>query len=377
MKKPLKIAVLVKRFISSGGAERYALEVSRRLLNKGHEITLYARQLEPGQETGLTWVPVSDRLRFSSVLSSVSFAISTARLLSRQSYDVVHSHERAFAQDILTIHTFSVRGNLQKYSLLKRMDRVYLSPRNALYLWLEKKQMRTSRLVAVSDVILDDIRRNYPGAEQVSVITPGVDTDSFHPSYVLWKRKEERARQKIPADETVILFVGSEFRRKGLDMLIPLIPAGTKLVVVGKGERLGHYKDLARRSGTLERVLFEGHSDDVRRHYAASDVVVLPSRSEAFGMSVLEGMACGLPVVTSANAGVSSLIHDGRDGFVFRNVEELSKLLERLSDPALRTRIGIEARKKAERYSWDRTAEQYEELYYRVAEQRKGVTPHR
>lgn len=377
MKKPLKIAVLVKRFISSGGAERYALEVSRRLLNKGHEITLYARQLEPGQETGLTWVPVSDRLRFSSVLSSVSFAISTARLLSRQSYDVVHSHERAFAQDILTIHTFSVRGNLQKYSLLKRMDRVYLSPRNALYLWLEKKQMRTSRLVAVSDVILDDIRRNYPGAEQVSVITPGVDTDSFHPSYVLQKRKEERARQKIPADETVILFVGSEFRRKGLDMLIPLIPAGTKLVVVGKGERLGHYKDLARRSGTLERVLFEGHSDDVRRHYAASDVVVLPSRSEAFGMSVLEGMACGLPVVTSANAGVSSLIHDGRDGFVFRNVEELSKLLERLSDPALRTRIGIEARKKAERYSWDRTAEQYEELYYRVAEQRKGVTPHR
>jgi len=377
MKKPLKIAVLVKRFISSGGAERYALEVSRRLLNKGHEITLYARQLEPGQEAGLTWVPVSDRLRFSSVLSSVSFAVSTARLLSRQSYDVVHSHERAFAQDILTIHTFSVRGNLQKYSLLKRMDRVYLSPRNALYLWLERKQMRTSRLVAVSNVILDDIRRNYPGAEQVSVITPGVDTDSFHPSYVLKKRNEERARQKIPADETVILFVGSEFRRKGLDMLIPLIPAGTKLVVVGKGERLGHYKDLARRSGTMERVLFKGHSDDVRRYYAAGDVVVLPSRSEAFGMSVLEGMACGLPVVTSANAGVSSLIHDGRDGFVFRNVEELSKLLERLSDPELRTRIGIEARKKAERYSWDRTAEQYEELYYRIAEQRKGVTPHR
>jgi glycosyltransferase involved in cell wall biosynthesis len=120
-------------------------------------------------------------------------------------------------------------------------------------------------------------------------------------------------------------------------------------------------------------VYFKGHSDDIRHYYAASDVVVLPSRSEAFGMSVLEGMACGLPVVTSPNAGVASLIDDGRDGFVFRSVEELSKLLERLSDPALRTRIGLEARKKAERYSWDRTAEQYEELYFRIAEQRKVV----
>jgi len=64
-------------------------------------------------------------------------------------------------------------------------------------------------------------------------------------------------------------------------------------------------------------------------------------------MSVLEGMACGLPVVTSANAGIASLIHDGKDGFVFRSVEELSKLLELLSDPELRRRIGIEARKKS------------------------------
>lgn len=373
MKKVLKIAVLVKRFISSGGAERYAVEVTRRLLKKGHEISVYAREVEPGQETGVKWIRVSDRLRFSSVLNSVSFAVSAAHLLSQESYDVIHSHERAYAQDILTLHTFSFRGDVEKYSLLKRIDRIYLSPRSALYLWLEGKQMRTSRLVAVSDVILEDIRRNYPRAERVSVITPGVDTEWFHPSYVLQKREEERVRQEIPANETVILFVGSEFKRKGLDSLVPLISSGTRLIVVGKGERLGYYKSLARRRGTLERVYFKGHSDDIRHYYAASDVVVLPSRSEAFGMSVLEGMACGLPVVTSPNAGVASLIDDGRDGFVFRSVEELSKLLERLSDPALRTRIGLEARKKAERYSWDRTAEQYEELYFRIAEQRKVV----
>lgn len=373
MKKALKIAVLVKRFISSGGAERYALEVSRRLLKKGHQITLYARQVEPGQETGVKWIRVPDRLKFSSALSSVSFAVSTARLLGQESYDVIHSHERAFAQDVLTVHTFSFRGNVEKYSLLKRIDRVYLSPRSALYLWLEGKQMRTSNLVAVSDVILEDTRRNYPGTEKVSVITPGVDTDWFHPLYVSQKREEERARQEIPVNETVILFVGSEFKRKGLDTLIPLISPGSRLVVVGKGERLGYYESLARRSGTLERVHFKGHSDDIRHYYAVSDVVVLPSRSDAFGMSVLEGMACGLPTVTSANTGVASLIHDGRDGFVFRSVEELPKLLERLSDPELRMRIGIEARKKAERYSWDRTAEQYEELYYEIADQRKGV----
>ena len=91
--KRLKIAVLIKRFIATGGAERYAVEVARRLADRGHRIDLYARQVDDELVAGIRFVKIPDRLRFSSVLNSWSFAHETARRLSGRAYDVIFSHE--------------------------------------------------------------------------------------------------------------------------------------------------------------------------------------------------------------------------------------------------------------------------------------------
>jgi glycosyltransferase involved in cell wall biosynthesis len=170
----------------------------------------------------------------------------------------------------------------------------------------------------------------------------------------------------------VVLFVGGEFRRKGLDRLIPAIGPNMKLIVVGRGEHLDHYRRLAAACGLEGRIEFAGHcADDVRRYYAQADVVVLPSVSEAFGMSILEGMACGLPVVASPAAGVASLIAEGRNGFLAGEVDALRAALASLQDPAVRNRMGEKARRTAESYSWDRIASDYEEVYREWAEARR------
>jgi UDP-glucose:(heptosyl)LPS alpha-1,3-glucosyltransferase len=359
----LKIAVMVKNFTRSGGAERYAVEVTRRLKDRGHEIDLYSRFTDESAAGGMTLVPVPNRHAYRSVTSSLAYARDTARLLEGKHYDIVHSHERGYSQDVLTIHTFCYRsGFVNEQSLTKRILKYRLSPRSLMYLWLEKKQMTSPRLAAVSDVIRRDIQACYGRTEGVRVITPGVDFDWFSPESIAGLRP--RHKPDAPPGGLTVLFVGSEFRRKGLDALIPAIGEKIKLIVVGRGEYLKHYRELVAEYGVENRVEFTGHiTDDVRRYYAAANVVVLPSLREAFGMTVLEGMACGLPVVVSPVAGAAGLVRDGKNGLLAGSVDELKTALEYLRDDAVRRKMGEEARKTAESCSWDRITDDYEGLF--------------
>lgn len=373
--KKLKIAVLIKRFIGTGGAEKYAVEVTRRLRAMGHCVDLYAMEADDSLLDDINFYRVPKRLTFSSVLNSYSFARESAMMLKGKAYDIIHSHERGFLQDISTVHTFPYIKGSENYSLLKKIDRIYLSPRSRLHIWLEQKQMETLMLVAVSDTIKDDIKKYYCRDQMISVITPGTDIDWFNPRWIKANRKKLRQEAGISDRELVILFVGSEFKRKGLDNLIPAVDVGARLLVVGTGERHRRYQRLADRCGVADRVEFKGLSNNIRNDYAVADVVVLPSLAEAFGMSILEGMACGLPVITSLHTGVSSLIKDGINGFTFHDPAMLPEILRRFSDPKLQKRIGVQARKTAEAHTWDTTSEKFEELCYRIAQKDQRVYP--
>jgi len=373
-KKKLRIAVLIKRFVNIGGAEKYAVEITKRLRSKGHHIDLYAREADDELLGSINFFRVANRLTFSSVLNSYSFAKDVALKLKAKTYDVIHSHERGYLQDISTVHTFPYRKGVEEYSLLKKIDQIYLSPRSWLHLWLESKQMKAFILASVSWTIKDYIEKYYRQSQRITVITPGVDIEWFHPHWVTENRERFRKESGITDKDFVVLFVGSEFRRKGLDDLIPSIGVGFRLLVVGAGERHRHYQRLANRCGVSSRVEFKGLSDNIRKYYAIADVVVLPSLAEAFGMSILEGMSCGLPVVVSLRAGVSALIKDGVNGFTFQNSARLPEIFGMLLDPELRKSLGDKARKTAETQTWDTVADQYEKIYYQVAEKKRAIS---
>jgi UDP-glucose:(heptosyl)LPS alpha-1,3-glucosyltransferase len=362
----LKIAVLVKSFSLTGGMERYVVETCRRLAAKGHRLDIYAREADPELLGDMRFCRVPAGVSFSSALRAVSFARETAKMLQGQKYDVIHSHEKGCCQDIETIHCFSYLDGLDKYSLLRKIDQKYLSLRSLLYLWLERKQMKTPWLIAVSGTIGDDIRKHYSRSSNVAVIPPGVDLDIFQPGKIAAKREAARKTEGFSAEDLVVLFVGSEFRRKGLDRLIGAIGPGMRLLVVGRGDDLSYHRHLVTQYGLAEQVRFAGLAHEVFPYYAAADVVVLPSRSEAFGMSILEGMACGLPVIVSVNSGVASLIRHDENGYLLHDAAALPALLQRLFSREERERLGQGARLAAEEYSWDRVADAHEALYRRV-----------
>jgi len=362
----MKIAFLVKRFTLSGGKERYVVELVRDLNRRGHNIHVYACECEPSLLKEINFHQVPLHFTFSSVLNTLSFIKETRELIPSREYDIVHSHERNYTQKIVTLHSFSYLEGLEKYSFFRKIDQKYLSLRSLLYLMLEKRQMTSPWLVSVSRAVSNDIQKYYGRTDHIVTIPPGVDTDCFNPDIIKKYRNQARRENHLYDDELAVLFVGSAFQRKGLDRILPEIKGNMKLFVVGRGDKLARYKKLVKKYDVEKKVTFTGMVKDVKTYYALADIVVLPSFSEAFGMSILEGMACGLPVIVSANSGVSDLIEHNKNGLIMGKDSSLDQCLHILNSQKNRLRIGRNARETAKLYTWKRVGQSHEEFYKKI-----------
>ncbi|WP_320043688.1 glycosyltransferase family 4 protein [uncultured Desulfobacter sp.] len=363
----LTIALVIKDFVKTGGAEKYAVEIALRMKKRGHRIDLYARNIDPSLTHGINVFKIPNKLSFSSILSLYSFAKDSALLVKKKHYDIIHSHDKGCPGHVSTVHTFSFKRGIEHMSWLKKINEFIISPRAWLYLYLEGLQMKSDCLAAVSEIIKTDIQSCHNRTHGIDVIQPGVDIEVFCPANLSSRRKTARSNAGLKHGELAVLFIGSEFRRKGLDHLIPALSSDMKLFVVGRQERMEHYKKMVDFHGLNNRVIFTGLTDNVMEYYALSDVVVLPSIAEAFGMTVLEGMACGLPVITSREAGSSHLITTGKNGMVFDSPAQITGMLEALKNEATRKTMGNRARETALQYTWEHAADLYERLYYSLA----------
>ncbi|BBO72562.1 transferase [Desulfosarcina alkanivorans] len=359
----MKIALLVKHFTRSGGKERYVVELAGSLQQLGHTIHVYAYDCDPDLTDRITFHGVRKGMPFSSVLNTLSFIRESRKRLAFSTYDIIHSHERNYTQEIVTLHSLSFVHGVEKYSCLRQLDQKYFSPRSLLYLWLEKQQMKSPWLVTVSGEVSRDVTKHYGRSHQIVCIPPGADVNRFSPAAVAGLRDQARQAHHLEKDELAVLFVGSAFQRKGLDRVLPAIQGKRRLFVVGRGDRHARYHRLIRQYGLEDRVVFTDMVDDVVPYYALADVVVLPSRSEAFGMSVLEGMACGLPVVVTPNAGVADLIVHGENGLIMQTDVGLDRYLDFLGKPEERRRLGENARQTAQAHTWEQVGLLHEAFY--------------
>jgi D-inositol-3-phosphate glycosyltransferase len=210
-------------------------------------------------------------------------------------------------------------------------------------------------------------------ADRVRVVPPGVDLARFRP------RPAEEARKRLGlSGHPVVLFVGRLQRMKGPDVAIgafeearrarPDLLAEAVLVLVGgpsgpdPGSQVERLRRLARRAGIADRVRFlppVPHAD-LGSLYAAADVVLMPSRSESFGLVALEAQASGVPVIASAVGGLRYVVADGESGFLVPAGDHRAfadRLLRLLGQPGLRARLATGAVRHSSRFSWERTAD--------------------
>lgn len=211
----------------------------------------------------------------------------------------------------------------------------------------------------------------------------GVDIKRFEPG----QPARHLANDPRFAGQRVVLFVGVLDRAhsfKGVDVLLHALAQAnlpdTVLLVVGKGDMLTDYQQQARNLGIASRVHFAGFVPDAELadYYRLADVTVLPSTTagEAFGLVLVESLACGTPVIASALPGVRTVVADGRDGLLSPpgNADELAaKLHMLLSLPQEQRRaMGQAGRLKVEKnYAWSHIGTRLECIYYEVVAERQ------
>jgi D-inositol-3-phosphate glycosyltransferase len=156
------------------------------------------------------------------------------------------------------------------------------------------------------------------------------------------------------------------------DLRVQIIGGDVSETLDVLGTQLDRLRELARELGVQDQVEFLGsrRQSELPTYYGAADVVVMPSYSESFGMVALEAMACARPVVASRVGGLKYLVRDGETGYHVREgkPEELAaRLAELLSDEAKLNAMGQLARKEAEQYSWEKTANEILKIYSNLA----------
>lgn len=218
--------------------------------------------------------------------------------------------------------------------------------------------MLTDRVVVVSrevqSLVIDELQ--IP-PERVVFLPNGVDTTHYCPPADA-ARRSCRERLGYSADQTVCLYVGRLEHLKGVDILLRGWAAAfrrrpapsARLVVVGDGPERAALERLRTELGLGESVSFRGESHQIRDHYWASDLFVLPSRTEGLSNALVEAMSCGLPVIASRAGGSVDIVDDGENGYLFDegNVDALAgRLTSMLSNRRDWAALGRKARIRA------------------------------
>jgi glycosyltransferase involved in cell wall biosynthesis len=240
-----------------------------------------------------------------------------------------------------------------------------------LVMFLERKIYSDPgvRLVAVSSLVAAQLKSHFQ-RDDVTVIPNAVDTFRFTPEARIGKRNASRQSLSYDEGDFVLLLIGNDWKKKGLDTLLKAIALLKDLplhmLVVGSDEP-GFYRSLVDQLALQDRVRFEKPSMDVLSFYSTADLYVGPSLEDSFGLPILEAMACGLPVIASSNAGASEMIHDGETGFILRDPQdqvELASLIRRIqAEDTLRLLVGAAAsRYVITNCSWNDNAEKTRQL---------------
>jgi len=361
----MKFATAIRDFSRrKGGAERYVVDLCSRMAQEGFEVHVYAEKWDE-EIAGIILHQVKT-LPFPKSLRLLSFAIKATREMKRGDYDVTLGVGNTLEADVLQphggVHWAWFWRSLKAYDhpilwMIKLLGRI-LSPKQWASGWIEDRPYKRgnySRIVAISDMVKEDIVQRYKVPEdRITVVYNGVDIERFHPRNRRY-REEIRRRHGI-GEELVILFVSNNFRMKGLSFLIKALakirkgdPPPFKLLVLGR-DRKEPYIRLAKKIGIFEEVVFAGSTDEPEKYYGAADLLVHPTFYDACSLTVLEALASGLPVITTASNGASGILCHGEEGWVMGDLkdgEELKKAIAFFLDEKRRRRATYQAREKA------------------------------
>ena len=361
----MKIAVIRSECsFTKGGAERYAANLCRELCEMGHEVWVLAEIFANDIHPDLKHVPIKVN-RTTSSRRNRSFNKNAQIEAQKLKADRVIALSRSYPSDAFRVsdplHCFwmKIRYPGKVHQFLQS-----LNPRHKAILEIEKAILdpNNTRMIVTNSKLSKKIIGEYYDYPQdrIHVIYNGVDHSQFTADTSLRKR------------ETLeLLFVGQDFKRKGLGPVIEAVALAKndgyvcQLRVIGR-DNPSPYQEQAKKLSILDLVTFEGPTRQIQDAYRAADLFVFPSLYDPFANVVLESLACGLPAITTTTNGSSEIITEGEDGYVIRGATDhlatdiaacISKFCS--LDNRQQQRMRQHARSTAEAYTIRANAEQF------------------
>jgi UDP-glucose:(heptosyl)LPS alpha-1,3-glucosyltransferase len=317
----MKIALIRRRFSATGGAELYTSRLCRELLHRGHQVQLFAQQWSDD----VPWVRVPGNNSRSG--KSVCFAYNIEKLLRPAEFDCVFSLERTFCQDVYRagdgVHRHWLQ-QLRQFAPFWKKPFIGFGLYHRRMLMLEAKTFspaNTGHLIVNSEMVGRQIRNRFGfPVERIHLVRNGIDYEKFGDAK--HRRGEARKQFGFAPDDFVLLSIGSGWT-KGVGFLLRafknLPDQNVKLLVAGKTKR---------RWPPMPRVLYAGPVGRVEMAFAAADLFVSLSISDASANACFEAMAAGLPVITTQFDGASELIQPGRNGSVLADPRDTRSVIE-------------------------------------------------
>lgn len=362
----------------SGGSECVAFELHRAWLALGVDaraVTSLVTEPEPGKGITLAapWLTLkglrSRRRHLGALLAVPLFTLAaTWRALRSRGSGIVLSHGDSLVGDVCVVHAVN-RASLAE----KRRAGHYtwlLNPSNLWIAWRDWWMLgggRYRRIVAISERVRAQLKQYYHVPDERMVTIPnGINLSRFDPINAR-STAEVRRSFGIPRAAPVVLFVGSQYRLKGLEFAIRALAemkTTAHLLVVGN-DAAAPFKRLAEQLGVSDRVIFAGGRNDLPAIYPAADALVLPTLYETFALVCLEAMASGLPVLASPVGGIEDYLRDGQNGFhIRRDPRDIAVKLDRLlNEPELKASIREAGLATAQDYAWEKIARKYLTLF--------------
>ncbi len=259
------------------------------------------------------------------------------------------------------------------YKLITLMERkIYSSPRH--------------QLILIAKKTAEDLKRHYSRNDPLPIVYVGLNHEIFNLPNRLRLRSQSRESLRLAQNTFVLLLVGNDWKKKGLDALLAslsyLKDLDVVLLVAGRDEA-SPYKALAQQYGVEAMVKFLAPRPDVVFYYSAADVNVGPSLEDTFALPTAEAMACALPVITSLENGTSEIIVDGRDGLLLKSATDVHELASKIRqlylDRDLCKRLGENGAKAVTPYTWEDNALRigaiFEEVCLRKSAGRRQQVP--
>lgn len=382
----MKVALVHMRQRGTGGTERYLNQIAKHLGSAGHEVTIVCRSHEEAPHPSVRFI-VLRPFAVGGAWRMWSFARAVERHVSAVHYDVVFGLGKTWSHDVIRLgggchetylelaHDATLRPKRWAFPTL---------PKHRLAIAIERRALRPGayrRVVTNSQMVRRDVcNRHGVPPDLVSVIYNGVDLERFHPRRKSTEGARVRQAHGFGRDQFVVLFLGSGYGRKGLDLVLGALPSVVpelphlRLLVVGYDSAQRHFEAEAARLGLAERVAFAGGRRDTEAYFAAADLYVLPTRYDPFASTTLEAMASGVPVITTSHNGASELMQHRVHGSIVtaRGDDDLALELSWWAAPGRATAASAAVRSVAEQHSARSTAEATTAVLESVVDSKSG-----